>query len=395
MGYVAIKGGEDAIDQALRLVEFYRIKDRTRPAEIAQIRDQLRALVDKIMAEGSLYAPDHAALALKQVEGDPFEGGFILRAFRATLDRRHTSESLDTRAMRLVRRVSALHRQLPGGQLLGATRDFAHKFVSPGLDAETADASALATELARHAAPESAVASRFPSASVRVIDRLREAGLFGRTPGLPGRVVDITREAVKHPAPRSAALQMLARGETGGMNCLAYASLRGHGDIRPLLAELRVGDVPVRVRDTSGRIRVIGALRVTEADVVARLQKPSREGVPYLSHGYGLVFGRNENKAVSMAVLDRSTRENQPEFAPQNAEFVLYHTDGVESYGFTNHLKLPHYVTFQSGLNNLRQAVERKEKTRGNLGFGGAPVNTAKPAATAGSTAQPAPVSTQ
>ena len=46
--------------------------------------------------------------------------------------------------------------------------------------------------------------------------------------------------------------------------------------------------------------------------------------------------------------------------APANdQELVLYHTEGVESLGFTNHLKLPHYVTFQSGLSNLRKAVKR------------------------------------
>jgi alpha-D-ribose 1-methylphosphonate 5-triphosphate synthase subunit PhnI len=40
---------------------------------------------------------------------------------------------------------------------------------------------------------------------------------------------------------------------------------------------------------------------------------------------------------------------------------VLYHTEAVESYGFTNHLKLPHYVTFQAGLQNLRDVVGRSE----------------------------------
>jgi len=50
---------------------------------------------------------------------------------------------------------------------------------------------------------------------------------------------------------------------------------------------------------------------------------------------------------------------------PANSqEFVLYHTEGVESYGFTNHLKLPHYVTFQSGLDNLRKAMKRKDESQ-------------------------------
>jgi alpha-D-ribose 1-methylphosphonate 5-triphosphate synthase subunit PhnI len=36
------------------------------------------------------------------------------------------------------------------------------------------------------------------------------------------------------------------------------------------------------------------------------------------------------------------------------AEFVLYHSDNVEASGFVQHLKLPHYVDFQSELNLIR-----------------------------------------
>ena len=38
----------------------------------------------------------------------------------------------------------------------------------------------------------------------------------------------------------------------------------------------------------------------------------------------------------------------------QNAEFVLYHSDNVEAQGFVQHLKLPHYVDFQSELTIVR-----------------------------------------
>jgi len=63
-----------------------------------------------------------------------------------------------------------------------------------------------------------------------------------------------------------------------------------------------------------------------------------------------------------MSTLDSAMR--RPELgAPANdQEFVLYHTEGVEAMGFTNHLKLPHYVTFQSLLSNTRAAVERNRK---------------------------------
>ena len=38
----------------------------------------------------------------------------------------------------------------------------------------------------------------------------------------------------------------------------------------------------------------------------------------------------------------------------QDEEFVLYHTDNVEASGFVQHLKLPHYVDFQSELVTVR-----------------------------------------
>jgi alpha-D-ribose 1-methylphosphonate 5-triphosphate synthase subunit PhnI len=119
MGYVATKGGEDAIANANQLVEFYRVKERTTPIEIAQIQAQFRLLIDKIMGEGSLYAPEHAALVLKQNEGDVFESAFMLRAYRATLQRRYYSETLATREMFVRRRISSAFREIPGGRSLG------------------------------------------------------------------------------------------------------------------------------------------------------------------------------------------------------------------------------------------------------------------------------------
>ena len=43
----------------------------------------------------------------------------------------------------------------------------------------------------------------------------------------------------------------------------------------------------------------------------------------------------------------------------QDQEFVLLHVDGIESMGFCNHYKLPHYVTFQSDLDRLRHAQQQ------------------------------------
>jgi hypothetical protein len=50
-----------------------------------------------------------------------------------------------------------------------------------------------------------------------------------------------------------------------------------------------------------------------------------------------------------MAAAAAATEEGNP--APANdQEMVLYSSDGIESFGFVEHLKLPHFVTFGSGI---------------------------------------------
>jgi alpha-D-ribose 1-methylphosphonate 5-triphosphate synthase subunit PhnI len=80
---------------------------------------------------------------------------------------------------------------------------------------------------------------------------------------------------------------------------------------------------------------------------------------PQFTRGYGLTFGHGERKAMAMALVDRALRSKElgEEIgAPtHDQEFVLSHCDNVEASGFTQHLKLPHYVDFQSELNLVRQ----------------------------------------
>src|SRR5262252_4951861 len=133
MGYVAVKGGQDAITNAADLVEYYRWREEPHPIAQGQFRPQFRLLIDKVMGEGSLYAPEHAALALQQVEGDVFEAAFILRAYRATLQRRYYSDTINTREMFVQRRISSAFREIPGGQILGPTRDYTQRLLNPSL----------------------------------------------------------------------------------------------------------------------------------------------------------------------------------------------------------------------------------------------------------------------
>ena len=65
-----------------------------------------------------------------------------------------------------------------------------------------------------------------------------------------------------------------------------------------------------------------------------------------------------------MGILDQAMRSPDSRSPANDAEFVLYHTEGIEAMGFVNHLKLPHYVTFQAGLSNVRAAVRKEEKAK-------------------------------
>ena len=84
--YVAVKGGEKAIDAAHALQESRRRGDTDLPElSVAQIEQQLNLAVDRVMTEGGIADRELAALALKQASGDNVEAIFLLRAYRTTL----------------------------------------------------------------------------------------------------------------------------------------------------------------------------------------------------------------------------------------------------------------------------------------------------------------------
>ena len=95
--YVAVKGGEQAIDAAHRLLAEERRGDRSVPGlTLDQIAEQLTLAVDRVMNEGSLYDRELAALAVKQARGDLIEAIFLIRATRTTLARFGYAEPLET-----------------------------------------------------------------------------------------------------------------------------------------------------------------------------------------------------------------------------------------------------------------------------------------------------------
>jgi alpha-D-ribose 1-methylphosphonate 5-triphosphate synthase subunit PhnI len=351
--YVAVKGGEAAIDHSVRLVADARRGD---PAEaelsVAQIRQQLRLMVDRVMAEGSICDPDLAALAVKQSAGDLVEAIFLLRAFRATLPRLGYTLPLDTASMRPQRRVSAIFKDLPGGQVLGPTYDYTQRLLDFSLAKEKTGSE---PEL-----PPDEVADSdtdFPP----VLDLLDQVGLIERqVPGegdpAPG---DLTREPLRFPAQRAVRLQNLARGDEGFLLAMGYSTQRGYAHSHPFAGEIRFGAVQVElVPEELGFAVVIGELELTECQMVNQFAGSKTEP-PQFTRGYGLAFGHCERKAMAMALVDRALRSEElgerMESPAQMQEFVLSHSDSLEASGFVQHLKLPHYVDFQAELELVRK----------------------------------------
>ena len=361
MAYVAVKGGERAIRNAHAWLAEERRGDPSVPdLTVSQIREQLGRAVDRVMGEGSLYDPDLAALAIKQSQGDLIEAAFLLRAYRTTLPRFAYTTPVDTACMRASRRVSAIFKDLPGGQTLGPTYDYTHRL----LDFELTETQPPPD--APRAAPDTTPIPRVQDILAREglleMDTSGDATPGGATPG------DLTREPLRFPAARDVRLQALARGDEGFLLGLGYSTQRGYGGSHPFAGEIRVGEVSIEIEPAELGFAIdIGDLTLTECQMVNQF-KGSKTRPPQFTRGYGLVFGYSERKAMSMALVDRALRAEElgeDVTAPaQNAEFVLYHSDNIEATGFVEHLKLPHYVDFQSELQNvrrLRDAVDQRE----------------------------------
>lgn len=369
MGYVAVRGGGLAIEESLRLLEYERVA-RGDCASIDEIQATFPGLLEQVMGEASLYAPRLAALALKQAQGSPEEAVFLLRAFRSTLERPYVSRVIDTGSMQVERRISAAFKDVPGGQILGATRDYSHRLIDFDLEDEKAEDQALIKE-AFEAGMEKAYGTSSEEALAslghlpKVMDYLRAEGLTPTYEVDDTEPVDVTMEPLKFPAPRSARLQTLARGMTQGVTTLGYAAIRGFGPSHPTVGELRFGSVEIFIDDPLSKDAreedsyYVGCIPVTEVESVFSVDS-TEGGKAHLSFevGYGLVMGNLETKAIAMSVLDFCLNQGDKQYPTQDEEFVLYHVDGVEATGFVSHLKLPHYVTFQSKLSSVRSTVE-------------------------------------
>ncbi|KAA9160260.1 carbon-phosphorus lyase complex subunit PhnI [Amycolatopsis acidicola] len=349
MGYSGARGGLEAILAAEDLVR--RARDHAPVAWAAdeQIIARFRLVVDRVMGEAGLYDETTAAAAVRQAEGDPLEASHLVRAYRSTLPRLAVAEPVDPDELLIMRRIVPAFREPYGPQLLGRTTDYTGRLLEkPARQPSSSDnepgAPKPRTDEQKH--PR------------RFLDLLRELDLVvDHRTGEDPEPFDLTRKPARPPAPRSAALAAMARAETGALVALWYRSILGpDGDIHEVtLGEVRHGRLPLRVAHPhTGNPVTVGEFRVTEAEAIEDLDGADEDRTCF-DVGYGLCFGHNERKAIAMANLDIANRR----FGRQGPleQLLLLTTDGLDSGGFLEHLKLPHYVTFRS-------MVERKQAMR-------------------------------
>ncbi|MFZ7134215.1 MAG: carbon-phosphorus lyase complex subunit PhnI [Eubacteriales bacterium] len=350
MAYVAVSGGKEAIEESIKLLKYHR-SGTEKDLDLEAIEKKMVLLVDRVMSEAGLYSPAYAALALKQCEGCIEEAVFLLRAYRSTLTRNYYTLPVQGKDIRVIRRISAAFKDIMGGQILGPTYDYTHRLMD--FDIVKEDAYTLNEE--KNQLLEKSDKEEIQKCP-RVSDQLKAEGLISSFSQENTDPFDVTENMLEFPSGRSARLQTLSRADTGFISGLAYSSLRGFGSVHPTVGELRYGAVELEVPylfDHQQSI-CIGEILITEVEALVSAEDDDQLK---LAIGYGAVFGRNENKAIAMAVLDRCL-ETPGDAPSHNEEFVLMHGDSIEMNGFISHLKLPHYVTFQSKLESVR-------KTRG------------------------------
>lgn len=352
MGFVAIKGGENAIKNALKLFDKDFIDETI---ELEQILKSMRLGVDRVMGEGSLYSKKLAAKALVKSSGDTLNAAFFLRAHRSSCQRIGNAKCIDTNDMRLVRRISSAFKDIEGGQILGPSNDYQIK---------------LLQEIKLHLCEDEDMQTSGEDKKMRsALESLRELGFIKSQPR-DAKTDDITRVFPNPPYSRSAMMQAMARGESGSMLGFAYTSMRGYGDIHPTIGDLRLGSVEVKfTHPLTQKEVIVGEIEVSAVECVGEVEKQF-DGSVKLNTGFGFCFGFNETKVICMGILDLNLyavkhRENATHFA-SSCEMILHHIDGVDSMGFSNHYKLPHYVTFQAILQVFENAKRFRESKEQN-----------------------------
>ncbi len=375
MGYAAARGGLEAILAAEELVRSKREGGSSPPLGLDQLTERLSFAVDRVMGEAGLWAPELAAIALRQAEGDIIEAAHLLRAYRAARPRLANALTVHADELEILRRIVPAYRVPPGPQLLGRTLDYVGRLLDvgtrpqPTLSPGPPPGPEPARPQARNGEAKTREDTRRPS---RLLDLLRSQGMIrDRRRADDPEPYDITRDPVRPGVPRSARLSVMSRAETGALVNLWYRNILGpDGYIHEVtLGEVRHGRLPVRVTHPLTEQPVtIGSVRVTEVEAIEDLDGADEErGV--FDVGYGLCLGHNEKKAIAMANLDIAVERDAGQSPLEQS--VLMTTDGLDASGFLEHLKLPHYVTFRSMVDRkaaIRAAAQQREERQGQAG---------------------------
>jgi alpha-D-ribose 1-methylphosphonate 5-triphosphate synthase subunit PhnI len=255
--------------------------------------------------------------------------------------------------MACMRRISATFKDAPGGQVLGPTFDYTHRLLDFKLAAEGE-------------VPEAPVAEPRREDTPKILGFLNNEGLIQQETPCDDTPPDLTREPLELPSARPLRLQALSRGDEGFVLGMAYSTQRGYARNHAFVGELRIGTCAVEMEIPElGFAIELGEGELTECETVNQFTGSKTEP-PQFTRGYGLVFGQSERKAISVALVDRALRwkelgEDNMGAPAQDEEFVLMHADNIQATGFLEHIKLPHYVDFQSELELVRKLRREAE----------------------------------
>ena len=367
MGYSGARGGIDAIEAAEKLVRRKRLNADYEWVSPQQIVGRFRLAVDRVMGEAGIWDEELTAIAIRQAEGDLIEAVHLLRSYKSTLPRFAYSKPTDADELQVVRRIVPAFRNPPGPQLLGRTTDYTGRLLELTSEQAGQEESMLLASLALTDDQESLepTTSDEDTQPRRLLETLREMDLLvDRRREDDPEPFDITRTPARPPASRSARLSSMARAETGALVNQWYRNILGpDGYLHEVtLGEVRHGYLALRIEHPlTGNTISIGTVRVTEVEAIEDLNGIDEQRDRF-DIGYGLCLGHNEKKAIAMANLDIACHRDAGR--SQLEQSLLLTTDGLESSGFLEHLKLPHYVTFRSMVERKIAVRESKNRER-------------------------------
>ncbi|NDF67121.1 MAG: phosphonate metabolism protein PhnI, partial [Actinobacteria bacterium] len=328
---------------------------------------RFRLAVDRVMGEAGIWDEELTAIAIRQAEGDLIEAVHLLRSYKSTLPRFAYSKPTDADELQVVRRIVPAFRNPPGPQLLGRTTDYTGRLLELTSEQAGQEESMLLASLALTDDHESLepTTSDEDTQPRRLLETLREMDLLvDRRREDDPEPFDITRTPARPPASRSARLSSMARAETGALVNQWYRNILGpDGYLHEVtLGEVRHGYLALRIEHPlTGNTISIGTVRVTEVEAIEDLNGIDEQRDRF-DIGYGLCLGHNEKKAIAMANLDIACHRDAGR--SQLEQSLLLTTDGLESSGFLEHLKLPHYVTFRSMVERKIAVRESKNRER-------------------------------